>query len=89
MNQVLNLCGRGEIHNKVSNLIKKEKCVKCNDYMPLGNDNHISTYVVHNNNRCWKVVCNFCSNAYGFEYPFICRWKWKNLSQVMMILYIK
>ena len=24
MNQVLNLCGRGEIHNKVSNLIKKK-----------------------------------------------------------------
>ena len=65
MNQVLNLCGRGEIRHKVSDLIKKEKCVKCNDFVSLGNDSHISTYVVHNNNGCWKVACNFCSNVYG------------------------
>ena len=67
MNQILNLCGRGEICNKVSGLIKKGKCVKYNDYVSLGNDNHISMYVVHNNNGCWKVVCNFCSNVYPFE----------------------
>ena len=67
MNQVLNLCGREEIRNKVSDLIKIEKCAKYNDYVSLGNDNHMSTYVVHNNNGCWKVVCNFYTNAYGFE----------------------
>ena len=52
INQVLNLCGRGEIRNKVSDLIKKVKCTKCNDYVSLGNGNHISAYVVHNNNGC-------------------------------------
>ena len=52
INQVLNLCGRGEICNKVSDLIKKVKCTKCNDYVSLGNGNHISAYVVHNNNGC-------------------------------------
>ena len=81
MNQVLNLCGWGEIRNKVSDLIKKGKCAKCHDYVSLGNDNHISTYVVHNNNGYWKVVCSFCSSSYG---PSIWRWKWKNLSQTMM-----
>ena len=35
MNQALNFCGRGEISNKVSDLIKKRKCNKCNDYMSL------------------------------------------------------
>ena len=45
----------------MSDLIKKGKCAKCNDYVSLGNDSHISTYVVHNNNGCWKVVCNFYS----------------------------
>ena len=89
INRVLKLCGRWEICNKVNDLIKKGKSAKCNDYVSLGNDNHISTYVVHNNNGCRKVVCNFCSNAYGFEYPSAWRWKWKNLSQAMMMLYIK
>ena len=42
MNQVLNLCGRGEIRNKMSDLIKKGKCAKCNDYVSLGNENHIT-----------------------------------------------
>ena len=55
INQVLNLCGGREARNKVSDLIKKGKCAKCNDYVCLGNDNHVSTYVVHNNNGCWKV----------------------------------
>ena len=64
MNQVLNLCEGREARNKVNDLIRKGKCAKCNDYVSLGNDNHVSTYVVHNNNGCWKVVCNFCSNAY-------------------------
>ena len=67
INQVLNLCERGEIHNKVSGFIKKLKCAKCNDYVSLGNDNHTSTYAVHNNNGCWKVVCNFCSNVCPFD----------------------
>ena len=68
MNQVLNLCGGVEIHNKVNDLIKKGKCVKCNDYVSLGNDNYVSTYVVHNNNNGnWKIVCSFCSNAYPIE----------------------
>ena len=65
--QVLNLCGRREIRNKVSDLIKKGKFAKCNDYVSLGNENHVSTYVVHNNNGNWKIVCNFCSSAYDFE----------------------
>ena len=39
MNQALNFCGRGEIPNKVSDLIKKEKCNKCNDYMSLTDKN--------------------------------------------------
>ena len=43
MNQVLNLCGRGGIRNKVSDLIKKGKCAKCNDYVYLGYGNYIST----------------------------------------------
>ena len=51
MNQVLNLCGGVEIRNKVSVLIKKGKCAKCNDYVSLGNDNFVSTFVVHNNNN--------------------------------------
>ena len=38
MNQALNLYGRGEIRNKVSDLIKKGKCAKCNDYVSLEND---------------------------------------------------
>ena len=69
INQILNLCGGVEIRNKVNDLIKKGKCAKCNDYVYLGNDNHVSTYVVHNNNYNgnWKIVCNFCSNVYLFE----------------------
>ena len=64
INQVLNLWERGEVPNKVSDLIKKVKCAKCNDYVSLENGNHISAYIVHNNNGCWKIACNFCSNAY-------------------------
>ena len=45
MNQLLNLCGRGEIRNKVSDLIKKGKCAKCNDYVSLENGSHISAYL--------------------------------------------
>ena len=67
MYQVLNLCGGVDILNKVNDLIKKGKCVKCNDYVSLENDNHVSTYVVHNNNGNWKIVYIFCSNAYPFE----------------------
>ena len=66
MNQVLNLCGGVEIRNKVNDLIKKGKCVTCNDYVSLGNDNYVSTYVVHNNGN-WKIVCSFCSNVYPIE----------------------
>ena len=71
MNQVLNLCGRGEFRNKVNDLIKKGKCAKYNDYVSMGNGNHVSTYVVHNNNGCWKIASNFCSKAYAS----ILRWK--------------
>ena len=67
INQVLNLCGGVEICYKVSDLIEKVKWAKCNNYTSLGNDDHISTHVVHNNNGSWKVVCNFCSNVYPFE----------------------
>ena len=77
MNQVLNFCGRGEIRNKVSDFIKKGKCAKCNDHVSLGNGSHISTYVVHNNNGCWKIVCNFCSNAY----QSVLRWNWKKTTK--------
>ena len=90
MNQVLNLCRRGEIHNKVSDLIKNGKCAKCNDYVSLGNDNHISTYVVHKNNGCWKVVCNLYSNACGFEYLSIFKIKMEEfITGHDEILYIK
>ena len=59
MNQVLKLCGKREIRNKVSDLIKKGKCTKYNDYVSLGNDNHVSMYVVHNNNEGWKIIYKF------------------------------
>ena len=61
MNHVLNLCGRGEIRNKVSDLIKKGKCAKCNDYVSMGNDNHISTYVVHNNMDAGRLSTIFAA----------------------------
>ena len=64
MNQLLNLCGRGEIRNKVSDLIKKGKCAKCNDYVSLENDNHISVYVVH--------PCRLCKTYIGIHLCTIC-----------------
>ena len=62
MNQVLNLWEGGEIRNKVNDLIKKGKCPKCNNYVFLGNDNHISIMLLIID----KIVCNFYSNAYPF-----------------------
>ena len=45
MNKVLNLYERGEIRNRVNDLIKKGKCAKCNDYVSLENGSHISAYL--------------------------------------------
>ena len=35
----------------MSDLDKKGKCVKCNDYVSLVNDNHVSMYVDHKKAR--------------------------------------